>query len=120
RGGPRSRRAARRRPRRGAPARGPRLPARAARRRAAPRPPIGAAAGHPRRERGPHVIHHVALETRFEDAKACVAFYALLGFARVEPPETLRDRAVWLALGAQQVHLLLTDEPDVPPHGHVA
>jgi len=66
------------------------------------------------------VIHHVALETRFEDAQACVAFYALLGFARVEPPETLRDRAVWLALGAQQLHLLLTDEPDVPPRGHVA
>ena len=66
------------------------------------------------------MIHHVALETRFEDAQACVAFYALLGFARVEPPETLRDRAVWLALGAQQLHLLLTDEPDVPPQGHVA
>jgi len=66
------------------------------------------------------VIHHVAVETRFEDAEACVAFFALLGFARREPPETLRDRAVWLAHGDQHVHLLLTDDPDIPPRGHVA
>ena len=66
------------------------------------------------------MLHHVALETRFEDAEACVAFFALLGFARVEPPESLQDRAVWLAFGDQQIHLLLTDDPDVPPQGHVA
>jgi catechol 2,3-dioxygenase-like lactoylglutathione lyase family enzyme len=66
------------------------------------------------------MLHHVALETRVEDAEACVAFFALLGFARVEPPETLSDRAVWMAFGDQQIHLLLTDEPDVPPRGHVA
>lgn len=66
------------------------------------------------------MLHHVALETRENDAEACAAFYAQLGFARVEPPETLRGRAVWLARGTQQIHLLLTDEPDVPPSGHVA
>jgi len=40
------------------------------------------------------VIHHVAVETRREDADACVAFFALLGFSLVDPPPTLRDRAV--------------------------
>jgi catechol 2,3-dioxygenase-like lactoylglutathione lyase family enzyme len=66
------------------------------------------------------MLHHVALETRFEDAEACVAFFALLGFHRVEPPESLGGRAVWLALGDQQVHLLLTDGPVIPRHGHLA
>ena len=66
------------------------------------------------------MLHHVALETRFEDAEACVAFFALLGFARREPPPTLSDRAVWLAHGDQQIHLLLTDDPEIPAQGHVA
>jgi catechol 2,3-dioxygenase-like lactoylglutathione lyase family enzyme len=66
------------------------------------------------------MIHHVALETRKADAEACVAFFAVLGFARADPPPTLRERAVWLARGTQQIHLLLTDDPVVPPNGHVA
>jgi catechol 2,3-dioxygenase-like lactoylglutathione lyase family enzyme len=66
------------------------------------------------------VIHHAALETHPDDADACAAFFAVLGFERVEPPPTLRERAVWLARGTQQVHLLLTEEPVVPPRGHVA
>ena len=66
------------------------------------------------------MIHHVALETRFEDSEACVAFFALLGFARREPPSSLSDRAVWLAHGDQHVHLLLTDDPEIPGQGHVA
>ena len=66
------------------------------------------------------MIHHVAVETRRADAEACAAFYALLGFHRVEPPPTLGDRAVWMQRGTQQVHLLLADDPVVPPQGHVA
>ena len=66
------------------------------------------------------MIHHVAVETAPGDADSCVAFYALLGFDRVEPPPTLRDRAVWVQRGTQQVHLLLTDDPVAPPAGHVA
>jgi len=66
------------------------------------------------------MLHHIALETSFEESEACVAFFALLGFSRVEPPEALEHRAVWLALGDQQVHLLLTDDPVVPDSGHVA
>jgi catechol 2,3-dioxygenase-like lactoylglutathione lyase family enzyme len=66
------------------------------------------------------MLHHAALETREADADACAAFFALLGFERVEPPPTLRGRAVWLARGTQQIHLLLTEDPVVPPSGHVA
>src|SRR3954469_7390176 len=66
------------------------------------------------------MLHHAALETRESDADACAGFFALLGFERVEPPPTLRGRAVWLAPGPRQIPLLLTDDPVVPPSGHVA
>ena len=50
----------------------------------------------------------------------CAAFYSLLGFRQVEPPETLRERAVWLERGGTQIHLMHVDEPTTPPEGHVA
>jgi catechol 2,3-dioxygenase-like lactoylglutathione lyase family enzyme len=66
------------------------------------------------------VIQHVALEVREDDTAACVAFWALLGFAEVDPPEALRDRSRWVERAGTQVHLLLTDSPVAPPSGHVA
>jgi catechol 2,3-dioxygenase-like lactoylglutathione lyase family enzyme len=66
------------------------------------------------------MIQHVALEVRRADAEACVAFWALLGFERVEPPASLRDRAAWVRRGPTQVHLLYADEPVASPTGHVA
>ena len=66
------------------------------------------------------MIQHVALETRREDAAACAAFFGLLGFVEVDPPPSLRDRAVWVQAGGTQVHLLFADAPEVPSHGHVA
>lgn len=65
-------------------------------------------------------IQHVALETRREDARACAEFFRLLGFADVDPPETLRDRASWVQAGATQVHLLYAPDPVAVPAGHVA
>jgi len=65
-------------------------------------------------------VHHAALETRPSDGDALVAFFALLGFDEVEPPPTLRGGTRWVQRGQTQVHLLLTDEPVVPPSGHVA
>ena len=65
-------------------------------------------------------VHHAALETRATDGDALVAFFALLGFDEVEPPPTLQGSTRWVQRGATQVHLLLTDEPVVPPSGHVA
>jgi catechol 2,3-dioxygenase-like lactoylglutathione lyase family enzyme len=66
------------------------------------------------------MLQHVALETRPDDVEAVVAFWALLGFERVEAPPSLRGRAIWLQHRGTQVHLLLTDEPVVPPGGHAA
>jgi hypothetical protein len=66
------------------------------------------------------VIHHVALEIRREDVGEAERFWALLGFARVDPPASLRDRAVWLERAGTQVHLMYADDPVAPPSGHVA
>jgi hypothetical protein len=65
-------------------------------------------------------LQHVALEVREADAEAEVAFWALLGFAEVTPPATLGGRARWVERRGTQVHLYFTDEPVIPPHGHVA
>jgi catechol 2,3-dioxygenase-like lactoylglutathione lyase family enzyme len=66
------------------------------------------------------VIDHVALETRPADVEAAVAFWALLGFERVEPPATLLDVAVWVARAGTAIHLLFAEDPVVMPRGHVA
>ena len=66
------------------------------------------------------MIQHVALEVRREDADACVAFWALLGFAPAEVPEGLRGATVWVERAGTQVHLMLLDDPVAPPEGHVA
>jgi hypothetical protein len=65
-------------------------------------------------------LQHVALETRGDDVEAEVAFWGLLGFARVEPPASLRERATWVQAGATQIHLLYTPDPVAVPRGHVA
>jgi catechol 2,3-dioxygenase-like lactoylglutathione lyase family enzyme len=66
------------------------------------------------------VIQHVALETRRGDGQAADAFWRLLGFEPVDPPETLRERAAWLQRGSTQIHLLWHDAPTAAPEGHVA
>jgi catechol 2,3-dioxygenase-like lactoylglutathione lyase family enzyme len=66
------------------------------------------------------MLQHVSHETRPEDVDAVLAFWALLGFARVDVPDGLRDTSVWVQRAGTQVHLLLTDSPVVPPAGHTA
>jgi catechol 2,3-dioxygenase-like lactoylglutathione lyase family enzyme len=66
------------------------------------------------------MLQHVAHETRPADVDAVLAFWVLLGFAAVEPPESLRGRTHWLERRGTQIHLLLTDDPVVPPSGHAA
>jgi catechol 2,3-dioxygenase-like lactoylglutathione lyase family enzyme len=66
------------------------------------------------------MIQHVAIELRQQDAGDCVRFWALLGFERVPAPPALAERVVWLQRQQTQVHLLLSEEPVVPPQGHVA
>lgn len=66
------------------------------------------------------MIQHVALEIRERDAAACVRFWALLGFERVEAPDALAARSTWVQAAGTQIHLLYAEDPDVPPQGHVA
>jgi catechol 2,3-dioxygenase-like lactoylglutathione lyase family enzyme len=65
-------------------------------------------------------VHHVALEATHEAAQGEVAFWAMLGFEEVAPPETLRDRARWVQRGGTQIHVMYKDAPTVPPAGHAA
>jgi catechol 2,3-dioxygenase-like lactoylglutathione lyase family enzyme len=66
------------------------------------------------------MLQHVTIEVTAEQVDACVAFYALLGFARVDPPESLAGIATWVERAGTQVHLMTVDEPVVPPKGHHA
>jgi hypothetical protein len=65
-------------------------------------------------------LQHAAIETHPRDADALVAFFALVGFDEVPAPDSLRGRTRWVQRDGTQVHLLLTDDPVVPPSGHVA
>ncbi len=66
------------------------------------------------------MLQHVALETREEDVKAEIAFWALLGFEQVPVPPALAGRTHWVQRESTQIHLLLTADPVVPPSGHPA
>jgi catechol 2,3-dioxygenase-like lactoylglutathione lyase family enzyme len=66
------------------------------------------------------MLQHVTIELRAEQVERCVDFYALLGFQRVDPPESLRGRATWVERDGTQVHLMPVDDPVVPPSGHHA
>jgi hypothetical protein len=65
------------------------------------------------------VLHHVGIEVAPADVEAAVGFFELVGFARVEPPETLRE-FTWLEREGTQVHLMPVEEPTVPSPGHLA
>jgi hypothetical protein len=66
------------------------------------------------------VLQHVTIEMRSEEVEAGVAFWSLLGFDEVEPPESLRERARWVERAGTQIHLLYAEQPVVPPIGHAA
>lgn len=53
------------------------------------------------------------------DIEAAAGFFELLGFERVEPPETLR-KYTWLEREGTQVHLMPEAAPTVPSPGHLA
>jgi catechol 2,3-dioxygenase-like lactoylglutathione lyase family enzyme len=66
------------------------------------------------------MLQHVSLEVRREQVDACLAFWRLLGFQRVEPPTALAERAAWVQSGPTQVHLMFAEDPVAPPQGHTA
>ncbi|MGH2906041.1 MAG: hypothetical protein ACRDKI_04655 [Solirubrobacterales bacterium] len=53
-------------------------------------------------------------------ARECAAFYELIGFAQVEPPPSLADRALWLASGPTSIHLQYAESTGDSGPGHVA
>jgi catechol 2,3-dioxygenase-like lactoylglutathione lyase family enzyme len=65
------------------------------------------------------MLQHVGIEVAPADLERSVEFWQLLGFERVEPPETLAE-FTWLEREGTQIHLMPTESPTVPPHGHVA
>jgi catechol 2,3-dioxygenase-like lactoylglutathione lyase family enzyme len=65
------------------------------------------------------MLHHVGIEVTTADVEAAVAFFELIGFERVESPETLR-KYTWLERDGTQIHLMPEKEPTVPAPGHLA
>jgi catechol 2,3-dioxygenase-like lactoylglutathione lyase family enzyme len=65
-------------------------------------------------------LQHVSLEVTREQVPDELAFWAILGFERVEPPGTLSQVAAWTQRDGTQIHLLFADDPVVPPQGHTA
>ena len=65
-------------------------------------------------------LQHTSLEIRREDEDAEIAFWALLGFAEMVPPPTLRDRFTWVEREGTQIHLVPVDDPIAAREGHVA
>ena len=65
-------------------------------------------------------IQHVSLEVDPGLVAGEVAFWELLGFERIEPPEGIGESSVWLGAGDQAVHLLAVGDPAVPATGHIA
>jgi catechol 2,3-dioxygenase-like lactoylglutathione lyase family enzyme len=65
------------------------------------------------------MLHHVGIEVTPAAIERTVELFQLLGFELVEPPETLRE-FTWLEHEGTQVHLMPTESPTVPEHGHTA
>lgn len=65
------------------------------------------------------MLHHVGIEVAPDDVEAAVGFFELIGFVRVEPPQTLSE-FTWLEREGTQVHLMPEAEPTVPSPGHLA
>jgi hypothetical protein len=66
------------------------------------------------------MLHHVTLEIAPVELGRAGEFWALLGFAKVEPPEDLADRFSWFEHDGTQVHLMHVEESETTPHGHTA
>jgi catechol 2,3-dioxygenase-like lactoylglutathione lyase family enzyme len=65
------------------------------------------------------MLHHVGIEVAPADIERSVELWQALGFELVEPPASLAE-FTWLEREGTQIHLMPTEEPTVPPRGHVA
>lgn len=65
------------------------------------------------------MLHHVGIELQPADIDRAVEFFELLGFERVEPPQTLAEYT-WLERDGTQIHLMPEERPTVAQRGHLA
>lgn len=65
------------------------------------------------------MIDHINFRMPERVARECLAFYELLGFTNVYPPESLRKRAIWLAHGPTMIHLQFAEEVGDSGPGHL-
>lgn len=66
------------------------------------------------------MLQHVSIEVIPGDVDATVAFFGLIGFARVDAPEALGGYVTWLERSGTQIHLIHTDGATAPVLGHAA
>ena len=66
------------------------------------------------------MLQHVSLEVAPDAVEACIGFWELLGFRRVDSPEALGGRVSWVERDGTQIHLIHTEEASVPLLGHAA
>jgi hypothetical protein len=64
------------------------------------------------------MIQHVTREIPPSTLNQCVDFYAILGFTVVPVPPGIKGRAVWLAHGDTQIHLVPTTAAQLE-RGHI-
>jgi hypothetical protein len=73
-----------------------------------------------RRPRLRPTLRHVSVEVRPDQVDACVALWGLLGFERVTPPDTMRDRFIWVERAGTHIHLMPLEHPVRMARGHAA
>jgi catechol 2,3-dioxygenase-like lactoylglutathione lyase family enzyme len=66
------------------------------------------------------VLHHVTLEIAPADADRFGVLLVAIGFAEEDVPSSLGAGYRWFGRDGTQVHLALTEDPDVPRRGHAA
>ena len=66
------------------------------------------------------MIQHVSFEVDPAKLDACIEFYELLGFTRVEAPDKLASFVTWLERDGHQFHLLQLPETTHMAAGHAA
>jgi catechol 2,3-dioxygenase-like lactoylglutathione lyase family enzyme len=66
------------------------------------------------------MLQHVGIEVAPADLERAMEFWQLLGFELVDPPPSLAEGFTWLEKDGDQIHLMHTDLPTIPPRGHVA
>ncbi len=66
------------------------------------------------------MLHHVSIEVHPDAADRVLEFLGLIGFERIEAPETIAEYVDWVEHEGTQVHLIRTPEPAVQHLGHPA